>query len=185
MKYQTMSYKQYYYATNQGMQLRSGTTINCLQTSAFMKDWNEAVSYTTRHCALNGTGQRLNCLSLHSIIIVLEKYAHDITEEPLLFGFYKMALNKLPEFADGLNKGRMVCNCCTIDISCVNYWNNMKYKTLPMPIGQTHDLNETKKRIETLYQHLKKTMHKNERKMIEAMSGRINEDCARHILAYL
>ncbi len=182
-----MSYKQYYCNKTDGMKLRSGTVINCLASSTLLKDWEEAIKHTTYTYIRdqNFTNQQLRCLSLNAVLMTLEKHSHSIIEEPNLFGFYQMALIKLPEFSDGVKKHGMPCNCYEIKRVWGHIWKVNNYKMLPEISKNQHKTEEMIERIERLHRHFKLTMHKKERDTIEALTLRVNEDCAKHILSYM
>lgn len=182
-----MSYKQYYCNESQGMRLRSGTVINCLSSSTFYRDFMEAISYSTREYHRDGDyTQKLYCLSLQSVLSVLEKHADSIANNPSLTIFNKMSLTKLPQFADGIKKhDKEMCKFCETDRFWRNMWKKWNYNILTNILDKSHTNTETIARIETLYQYFEKTRIQNERKTMRALTTFVNEDCARTIMAYL
>lgn len=182
-----MSYKQYYCNQDQGMRLRSGTVINCLSSSTFYSDYMEAISYSTRNYTRDGDYvQTLYCLSLQAVLSVLEKHKESIANNPSLIKFYKMALIKLPQFADDIKKhDKELCKCCETDKFWRDMWKHWRYKTLSKVVDQRHTNADTITRIETLYQYFENIRIQNEKQTMRSLTTFVNEDCARSIMAYL
>lgn len=135
-----MRFTQFNYSSTEGMRLRSGTTINCLQMTQFYKDIKILLDGKSAHEDKPHYGYCKPCATIFGIFDFVEKYYKELRGETTTIkgnnteikSLYYVIRRKLKEFITYLDEGDITCNCNeqNIDYNGTLYYNYTYMKEL-------------------------------------------------------